>query len=98
MSAQIPLLYKKILDKFDKPTVDLIDFKKGLAGLRISNGDNLNIAKELEKFGVAVLELNGNQYSKIRFSKKGLANLFLVSSVLLAYCIVYLLVFYSYIL
>jgi len=92
---KIPYLYQKLAEMLrgnDGKTLKLPDLQKQLIGFRIEKREALAIAKELEKQGVVILDVERgvNRHLKIRVCTKGFARLYKICFTILLICLVLL--------
>jgi len=94
----IPYIYKKLADKLENNfNMSLKDFKIVLKYFRITEKDWYKIAKDLELYKIADLNINGN---RIKFKKRKAVALFkwyiiffIIAFSILLFCVAYLLGF-----
>lgn len=81
MTIKLPFIYKKIAKKLEGNggTLDFNKFKKEMMKTRITHADCRELAKDLEKHGVVILEAKKiNQHLKIKVCKRGFAKTYTV--------------------
>lgn len=81
MSIEIPYLYQKLAKKLEGNghVIDFNSFKKEMMNTRITHSDCKELARDLEKHGIVILEATKiNQHLKIKVCKKGYARTYVV--------------------
>lgn len=88
---KIPYLYRKIAEllRNNNGNLELPELQDNLMRFRIEKREAIEIAKELERQGIVVLDMSKgvNQHLKIRVCSKGMANFLTLAFVILTYCI-----------
>ena len=92
---KVPHLYKKLAELIrndNNGSMKLPEFQDRLTKFRIEKREALEIAKELERRGIVVLDIKKgvNQHFKIRVTSKGTATFYMASAVILLYCMLLL--------
>jgi len=81
MTINIPYIYKKMARQLENngSVLDFNEFKDTMMKTRITHADCRELARDLEKHGIVILEAKKvNQHLKVKVCKKGYAKTYVV--------------------